>query len=265
VARRGSAIWGGATLGLVVGLVLGFFIGSYWTTVLYAVLIGAASGVVANLLALPADILHRREMTRREHAARAASESLLDTSEDRRTVEEHLFETSEDYRAQAESLLQTSEDILRNISPADFEKTPDAYELIYMVEDGENWRAGYDSLESFYAAHETRHPDVRQYAARAGKFLDDREGVLRECSPADFETKPYAAIECIAAAHAIVDREVWRTGYDSLESFYGAHEARHPDIRVYAAVYRQGYAESARGDPSLALGRNIAQGIADRR
>jgi hypothetical protein len=33
-----SAIWGGATLGLVVGLILGFFVGSYWTTVLYAVL-----------------------------------------------------------------------------------------------------------------------------------------------------------------------------------------------------------------------------------
>jgi hypothetical protein len=28
-----SAIWGGATLGLVVGLILGFFVGSYWTTV----------------------------------------------------------------------------------------------------------------------------------------------------------------------------------------------------------------------------------------
>jgi len=67
-----------------------------------------------------------------------------------------------------------------------------------------------------------------------------------------------------------VDRELWRTGYDSLESFYAAHEAHHPDIRVYAAVYRQGsavyrqgYTESARGNPSL--GRTIAQQIADRR
>jgi hypothetical protein len=50
VERRGSAIWGGATLGLVIGLILGFFVGTYWTTVLYAVAIGAASGVVANVL-----------------------------------------------------------------------------------------------------------------------------------------------------------------------------------------------------------------------
>jgi hypothetical protein len=35
---------------LLVGLVLGFFVGSYWTTVLYAVLIGAAVGVGANIL-----------------------------------------------------------------------------------------------------------------------------------------------------------------------------------------------------------------------
>jgi len=64
VERRGSAIWGGATLGLVVGLILGFFGGSYWTTVLYAVLIGAASRFAANVLALPADMLHRREILR---------------------------------------------------------------------------------------------------------------------------------------------------------------------------------------------------------
>lgn len=256
-----SAIWGGATIGFVVGLILGFFVGNYWTTVLYAILIGAASGVLANVLAWPA---HRREMKRREHASRAASGSLVDTAEDRRTVDEHLFETSEDYRAQAESILETSENILRSTSPDDFEKH-NAFELVYMVEDGENWRAGYDSLESFYAAHEERHPDVRQYAARAKLFLDDREKVLREGTPGDFETTPYAAIDCIAAAHAVVDREVWRTGYDSLESFYRAHEARHPDIRVYAAVYSQGYAESARGDPSLVRGRNIAQQIADLR
>ena len=41
----------GTTLGFVVGLVLGFFVGTYWTTVLYAVLIGAGSGIVANVLA----------------------------------------------------------------------------------------------------------------------------------------------------------------------------------------------------------------------
>jgi hypothetical protein len=46
-----SPVWGGATLGLVVGLILGFFVGgAYWMTVLYAVLIGAAVGVAANVL-----------------------------------------------------------------------------------------------------------------------------------------------------------------------------------------------------------------------
>jgi hypothetical protein len=49
--QGGSAIWGGATLGLIVGLVLGFFVGSYWTTLLYAVLIGAAIGLATNVLA----------------------------------------------------------------------------------------------------------------------------------------------------------------------------------------------------------------------
>ena len=188
--KRGSAIWGGATLGLVVGLILGSFVGSYWTTVLYAVLIGAASGLAANLLAWPADILHRRDVKRREHAARTASESLPENLDDFRTPSEYLFETSEDYRTQADYLLETSEDFLRKFSPADFETTPDAEEaadeMVYVVEDGENWRAGYDSLEAFYAAHEERHPEIRHYAARARKFLDAREEVLRENSPPDF-------------------------------------------------------------------------------
>jgi hypothetical protein len=47
-----SAVWGGATLGLLIGLVVGFFRESYWATVLYAVGIGAGLGVVANLLSL---------------------------------------------------------------------------------------------------------------------------------------------------------------------------------------------------------------------
>jgi hypothetical protein len=36
----------------------------------------------------------------------------------------------------------------------------------------------------------------------------------------------------------IEDEEWSRAGYDSLDSFYAAHETRHPDIRVYAAVRR---------------------------
>lgn len=51
-----SAIWGGATLALAAGLILGFFVGSsYWMTVLYAVVVGAAVGVAANILAWAAN------------------------------------------------------------------------------------------------------------------------------------------------------------------------------------------------------------------
>lgn len=61
VEFQGSAIWGGATLGLVVGLILGFFIaGSYWRNVLIAVLIGAGAGIAANVLAWVGDVIARR-------------------------------------------------------------------------------------------------------------------------------------------------------------------------------------------------------------
>src|SRR5258708_3915551 len=52
-----SPIWGGATLGLLVGLLVGFFRQSYWQTVLYGVGIGAAFGVVTNLLGWTAYLL----------------------------------------------------------------------------------------------------------------------------------------------------------------------------------------------------------------
>jgi hypothetical protein len=236
---RRSAIWGGATLGLVVGLILGFFVGSYWTTVLYAVLIGAGCGVAANALAL---VGGRRDVKRRKDVSRAASSSLLGHSEE----------------------------FLREHNPAYVETNPTAesesHEVVRIVEDGEYWRAGYDSLEAFYAAHEDRHPEIRHYAARARhKHLYDAEEVLRANSPADFETTPDAAIDSVGAAYEIVEDEYWRAGYDSLEAFYAAHEARHPDIRVYADVYREVGAQLVLADPSVARGRIIAQAIADRR
>ncbi len=45
-----SAIWGGATAGLIIGLVLGFFVGNYWNTVIKSVIVGIIFGVAANLL-----------------------------------------------------------------------------------------------------------------------------------------------------------------------------------------------------------------------
>lgn len=87
--------------------------------------------------------------------------------------------------------------------------------------------------------------------------------VLRENSPADFETTPNAALDCIGSTHYIVEEECWRAGYDSLESFYAAHEARHPDIRVYASVYEDDDPEILAVDHSD-LGRFIAERIAER-
>lgn len=143
-----SQVWGGATLGLFVGLILGFFVGSYWTTVLYAVLIGAASGVVDNIFHWLGGILSRRNAKRRARSAR-------------------LF--AEEYRTAMDRLLQAAEILLREHSPADFEMTPNAaaecIDVVGRVEEEAWWRVAYDSLDSFYAAHEARHPDIRLYAA----------------------------------------------------------------------------------------------------
>jgi hypothetical protein len=140
VNNNRSAVWGGATIGLVVGLILGFFVGTYWMTVLYAVGIGAAVGVVANILGWLSD----------RGRNRAATPQVMS-----------------DYARQ--SLLGSVEAVLREHSPADFETTPNAavecVDVVCSVEEEEWWRAGYDSLDSFYAAHEARHPDIRLYAA----------------------------------------------------------------------------------------------------
>jgi hypothetical protein len=139
-----SAIWGGATLGLIVGLVLGFFVGTYWMTVLYAVLIGAASGATANVLAWFGSSMQTR---------RRGNEFSSDFDE---------FQ------------LKSVGEVLREHSPADFDASPNAaaecVEAVGMLEERNWWRAGYDSLESFYQAHEAEHPDIRVYAAVRGEF-----------------------------------------------------------------------------------------------
>lgn len=143
-----SPVWGGATLGLLVGLILGFFVGNYWTTALYAVLIGAASGVVINILAWLGDIVVGRETRRQRRRNEAFAEK---------------------FPAIVNHQLQDAEEVLREHGPADFENTPNAaaecIDIVRLVEEVEWWRAAYDSLDSFYAAHEARHPDIRVYAA----------------------------------------------------------------------------------------------------
>lgn len=154
-----SAVLGGATIGLLVGLILGLRVGNYWTTVLYAVVVGAAVGVVANILGW--------------HRGRRA----------RRIVD--------DYLAPERVFLTHSEKILRVQDPADFETTPDTaaacIEVVRSIEDEERWRAAYDSLDSFYAAHEARYPDIRVYAA-----------VSREIQSAEESRAPSGMSETVA-------------------------------------------------------------------
>ncbi len=111
-----SAVWGGTTIGLVLGLILGFFIGTYWTTVLYAVGIGAASGVVANILGGLSDIGRRRAATPP-------------------TVADHW----------GSLLLGQAENVLGQSGPADFETTQNAASMCVAVvsnlENAERWRA----------------------------------------------------------------------------------------------------------------------------
>ena len=65
-------------------------------------------------------------------------------------------------------LLSEAERILQKHDPETFDSTLDAFpeciEYVRVVEDEEAWRAGYESLEAFHAAHERRHPDIRLYA-----------------------------------------------------------------------------------------------------
>lgn len=56
-----SAIWGGATIGLIIGIVIGLVTGNFWVKVLYSVLIGAGLGVVANILGWISDRLRDRQ------------------------------------------------------------------------------------------------------------------------------------------------------------------------------------------------------------
>lgn len=55
-----SAVWGGGTMGLFIGLIVGIFRRPFWNTVIYAVVIGAALGVGAEILARVANRPGRR-------------------------------------------------------------------------------------------------------------------------------------------------------------------------------------------------------------
>jgi hypothetical protein len=74
-------------------------------------------------------------------------------------------------------------------------------------------------------------------------------------------TGAHAGICNVSFISSAVKNEDWRhAGYDSLESFYAAHEARHPDIRVYAAVAQSFPENSKPGSwPSDLIVQRIAQ------
>lgn len=92
-------------------------------------------------------------------------------------------------------------------------------------------------------------------------LLAEAERILRQHSPADFDTTVDAAPECIELVRAVGDEGAWRARYESLGAFYRAHEARHQDIRLYADVRR----EIETADPLTSPGGTISQRIARRR
>jgi hypothetical protein len=69
-------------------------------------------------------------------------------------------------------------------------------------------------------------------------LLAEAERLLVAHSPAAFDTSIDGFPDCIECVRRVEDDEAWRASYPSLEAFYAAHEARHPDIRLYARVRR---------------------------
>jgi hypothetical protein len=90
-------------------------------------------------------------------------------------------------------------------------------------------------------------------------LLAETERLLRKHSPVDFDSTIDAAPESIEFVRAVEDEEAWRVGYDSLEAFYAAHEAQHPDIRVYGAVRREMETEDILTSPGGTISKRIAR------
>lgn len=84
------------------------------------------------------------------------------------------------------------------------------------------------------------------------------EQTLSKHSPIDFDATVDAAPESIEVVWAVEDEDAWRAGYESLSAFYAAHEARHPDVRLYGRVRRK----IADADPLTSAGGTIAQRLA---
>jgi hypothetical protein len=70
-------------------------------------------------------------------------------------------------------------------------------------------------------------------------LLNEAERVLNKYDPASFDSTIDAFPECIELVRVVEDDQAWKGVYDSLDSFYAAHEQKHPDIRLYAKARRE--------------------------
>ena len=70
LVNKRSALWGGATLGLIVGIIVGIFRDNFWSTVVYAVLIGIGVGMLANILGWISDTMGGTAKEKRKEEAR---------------------------------------------------------------------------------------------------------------------------------------------------------------------------------------------------
>ncbi|MCB4792745.1 MAG: hypothetical protein LHV68_12795 [Elusimicrobia bacterium] len=58
--RKQNAVWGGATIGLVLGIIIAMFNKFNWSITYKAVVIGIIIGFVADLLGLISDLLKKK-------------------------------------------------------------------------------------------------------------------------------------------------------------------------------------------------------------
>jgi hypothetical protein len=70
-------------------------------------------------------------------------------------------------------------------------------------------------------------------------LLAKAELVLSGHNPASFDTTSHAFPECIEHVRAVEEARAWEAAYWSLDAFYAAHTARHPDIRFYGEARRE--------------------------
>jgi hypothetical protein len=70
-------------------------------------------------------------------------------------------------------------------------------------------------------------------------LLVETEHTLAKHDPSTFDTSAVAWPECIEFVRVVEDAGAWQGAYPSLDAFYAAHEALHPDIRLYACARRE--------------------------